>query len=230
MTAAILSDIHANKQALEAVLEDVGRFAAGEYWILGDLVDYGANPNEVIEMVQALPLTRYVGGNHDISLFSDQVIASRTPHGQAAHRFTRQTISRQNAGWLEPLCRQQILTCEPEDVTLVHGSPLSPYWGYIFPGEDEALWEEVTGGLCTGRLCVGHSHLQFQYPLPNGRCIYNPGSVGQPRNLCPKAQYMLYRDGEFLFRQVDYDIEGAAQAIRKARLPAYLSERLYEGR
>ena len=225
---AILSDIHANIQAFVSVVEDAKRRGADEYWLLGDLVDYGANPNETVELARELNITRFVGGNHDAALFSD-VRASKTPHGRAAHEFTKKTLTRDNADWLEPFSRIQLIEALP-GTWLVHGTPEDPYWGKVCPECDAEEWNGELERLGGQRLLVGHTHVQFIMALPGGGVIFNPGSVGQPRNGCPDAQYMLYDGERFLLCQTPYDIPAAACAIRAAGLPEYLAERLSAGK
>lgn len=225
---AIVSDIHANLQAFTAVVEDAGRHGVREYWCLGDLVDYGANPNEVIELARTLPITRFVGGNHDAALFSD-VRASRTPHGRAAHEFTKRVLVPENAAWLEPFSRVRTQEAPP-GIMLLHGTPEDPYWGHIYPDREPEQWAGALERSGLRTLLVGHTHLQFALEFPDGRSVRNPGSVGQPRNGSPLAQYMLYDGDVFQFRKTPYDIAAAARAIRAARLPEYLAGRLFEGK
>lgn len=228
---AVLADIHANIQAFDAVILDSRRQGVTSFWVLGDLVDYGANPNEVVELAKTLNITRFVGGNHDAALFTDDVSASGTPHGKAAHRFTMETITRENAAWLKPLCFQTSETLADTGVMLTHGSPKDPYWGYIYPDSDSDQWEPILARESVSKLFIGHSHLQFRMPVAPDREIINPGSVGQPRNGCPQAQYALIgKDGQVSFRRVNYDIAKAAAAIRQAGLPDVLADRLFDGR
>jgi predicted phosphodiesterase len=227
---AIIADVHANLQAFRAVLDDAERHRVDEFWCLGDMVDYGANPNEVVELAKAINITRFVGGNHDAALFRSDVPASVTPHGIAAHAFTVKALLPENAGWLKARCLAEI--DEPPDcrITLVHGTPADPHWGHLRPGRDPEEWMAVREGTDFTTLLVGHSHLQFEEDAGRGRKIVNPGSVGQPRNNCNRAQYMLYDGHSMIFRAVEYDIAAAARAIFSAGLPEILGNRLFDGR
>lgn len=228
---ALLADIHANIQAFVAVVEDARRQGADEFWLLGDLVDYGANPNEVIELARTLNITHFVGGNHDAALFSNEVKASRTPHGQHAHAYTLATITEDNATWLRSHSLRMMENIPEHGALLTHGSPANPYWGYIYPDENLEQWKDVLTSHSANRLLIGHSHRQFQAALSDGCEIVNPGSVGQPRNQDARAQYALINENnQISFRRIPYNITAATTAIRRAGLAEYLAERLFEGR
>lgn len=227
MRIALISDIHSNIHALNAVVKDAQKHKADTYWLLGDVVDYGANPNEVIEALMQLPIAQWVGGNHDAALFLD-VHCSGTHEGTQSYLYTKSILTRANADWLRKHCTPKIKILPEYDMTLLHGTPEDPYWGYLFPDDEKAMLD-VSEQIGTSVLCVGHTHRQFDIEIRPGHHIVNPGSVGQPRNGNPKAQYVLFDGKSFQLRSVDYDIESAALAIYSAGLPRTLAQRLYVG-
>ena len=231
MRVAVLSDIHANIQALEAVLRDCESEKADEFWLLGDYVDYGAANIAVLQKLKALGAKHVLLGNHEGCLFSSHVRISTTAHGHASYEYTKACMQRdpQPFQWLKACPPIKLL--EHENVLLVHGTPEDPYWGRFLPGDNEGF-EKVLAAMATYNadiLFVGHSHISFLL-THEGKQIVCPGSVGQPRNGCSSAQYVIFEHGTVTFKKVPYDIDGAAADIRAAGLPGYLWERLYCGK
>jgi diadenosine tetraphosphatase ApaH/serine/threonine PP2A family protein phosphatase len=244
MPYLILSDIHANLEALEAVLAD----ARGQYeriLCLGDFVDYGADPNAVVEWGRQ-NVTVSIRGNHDrVAAASAEgrsdSIASFGPTARASAEWTRETLTESNREFLERLPRGPL---PYEGFDLVHGSP---------GDEDEYLISPVDAALTRGDLGAqltffGHTHRQGGFLLttratgyidparrlelePDHFYLVNPGSVGQPRDRDPRAAYALYWPEERVveFRRVAYDIDRAAAKIRAAGLPDFLATRLSDG-
>jgi predicted phosphodiesterase len=244
----ILSDIHANREALEAVLAD----AAGCYdqiLCCGDLVGYGADPQAVTSWVQKyVPVV--VRGNHDkaVAGADDDALEWFNPAAQAATLWTRSALSR---GSLEYLAGLPMGPKAVEDFRLAHGSPLD---------EDEYLISVAEAGQLFGYLdaqvtLFGHTHMQGGFllhrhgalridPVPIGEqsfeigiteehvYLINPGSVGQPRDGDPRAAYAVYRPDErvLVYRRVDYDIRRAQDKILAAGLPEMLALRLAVGK
>jgi len=246
LRAAVLSDIHSNRQALEAVLAAVDEAAVEEIWCLGDMVGYGADPDACTALVRERCSTCLVG-NHDLAVLGALDIGTFSEGAAAAVEWTRQEASLETIEFLR--------TLEPaasrSGVGLFHASPRDPVWEYVLSRDQaeaglEAMAERV--GL------VGHSHVAlffvnppgarpghaqgaqaeggFQIEIAEGGWLLNPGSVGQPRDGDPRAAW-LELDTEAwtaLWHRVDYDIEAAAAAIRAAGLPSSLAERLDAGR
>lgn len=230
MKIAILSDIHANIYALDSVLEEVYSKGAEEFWVLGDIVDYGVFPNEVIDCMKHLKITHWVGGNHDASLFDEFVRKSKTPHGQEAYLYTEQKLSLESKEWLEEFSKQQYDIVKEYSCYLVHGIPSDPYWGK-FKQEDsiEELFADVP--MECNCILLGHSHVQFELVDSSGKYrVVNPGSVGQPRNGFAEAQYALFDGSAFQLNRVSYEVEKMASAILEAGLPKYLADRLFIGK
>lgn len=243
MAYLILSDIHGNLEALEAVLAD----ADGLYdcvLCLGDVVGYGADPNAVTEWVRD-EATAVVRGNHDRACVGGESLEFFNPAARASAIWTRRALNEENRLFLEHLQRGPLLINEPRgEFLLVHGSPID---------EDQYLSNLDDADLMTGHLekqatFFGHTHLQGGFRLasagvariprtrtlqmePEYFYLINPGSVGQPRDGDPRAAYALFsiEDQTVEYRRVPYDIDGAAAKIRTAGLPGVLAARLYDG-
>lgn len=240
MRIAIISDLHANLQATEAVLEQV-RICSPDLTIcLGDLVDYGASPNEVVELVRS-SCDLVLCGNHDLAVIGTIGYSRFRDHAKAAAEWTRDVLSKRSADYLDELSP----SAEVEGAHLFHGSPRDPINEYVLMGE-VAEANFLANDLQL--VFVGHTHMAavFRYdgalrgwPLSPGRLmldearwILNPGSVGQPRDSDPRASWMLWDTEEAWVElmRTSYDIESAQRAIRAAGLPAMLADRLGEGR
>jgi predicted phosphodiesterase len=242
MRIAVLSDIHANLAALQAVTADLPE--VDQVWVLGDIVGYGPQPNEVIAALQELG-ARSVLGNHDGAAIGTVDAAYFNPDARAAIEWT--------AGVVDANARAYIATL-PEvrrdgDLTAVHGSPRDPIWEYITgPGIAEANL-----GSFDTRLCLfGHTHLPMVFravddgmdavmglpderiALGDTRALLNPGSVGQPRDGLPDAAYAILETGDAAdtveFRRVRYDIDATQRQMQERGLPPRLADRLRYGR
>jgi diadenosine tetraphosphatase ApaH/serine/threonine PP2A family protein phosphatase len=241
MKFLVLSDIHANMTALAAVLEDAGDFDA--VWVLGDLVGYGPDPNECIEMVRSLPNLVCLLGNHDAAALGQINDIAFNPAARQALRWTRQNITPENLDYL----RQLPESIQSGDTTFAHGSPREPVWEYLL---DTRNATENFNFFYTHFCFVGHTHLPTIYYLNNGasfarlisprmdtsipmqaRAIINPGSVGQPRDHDPRAAYAVVDQEEMTieFRRVIYDIQSVQDRMRQAELPDRHIQRLVEG-
>ena len=242
MRYAILADIHANLSALQAVMKDIQqKGGAGEFWCLGDIVGYGPDPCQCIEVIKEYS-SICVAGNHDWAAIGKIETSFFNPDAAAAAQWTRQQLSPQDIDFLKKLA----LTAEKGDFTLVHGSPRDPIWEYILTTAEA---EKNLKELKTQHCFIGHSHLPlvFQYDahcpgrtfkdqdvvrLAALRLIINPGSVGQPRDHDPRASYALYdSDAETItLHRIEYDIQATQHRMQHAGLPAALINRLAYGR
>lgn len=242
MRYLIISDIHANLPALEAVLADAGSF--DRVWCLGDIVGYGPYPNECIERLRALPLTA-LAGNHDWAAIGRLDLGYFNREARAAVVWTRLTLMPENKAYLESLPSMLV----EADYTLAHGSPGQPIEEYIL----DLLSAEQNFQHFKTRVClVGHTHWPIAFhraeglerhciqvapdwnrpvQLNGGRWIINPGSVGQPRDGDPAACYALLNpeSGEWTYRRVPYPVEETQARMRHFRLPDRLIERLSIG-
>lgn len=244
MRVAIVSDIHANRAAFEAVLRDAE--AGGPLdalWCLGDVVGYGPHPNECIALLRRYP-HRTVAGNHDLAACGKMGTEEFNEAAAAAVRWTSAQLSATAQAFL----RELSLVEQEADFTLVHGSLRWPEWEYLLSSEQAQAQFELQR---TPYSLVGHSHLPFVcWEEPDGpprlapardgervelgeqRLILNPGGVGQPRDGDPRAAYALY-DSDIravTYHRVAYDIEATQRAMEAARLPRWLIERLSVGR
>jgi len=237
--ALVLSDIHSNLAALEAVLSDAGE--VDQVWCLGDLVGYGPDPNECISRIRELPHI-CVAGNHDYGVLGKLDLSDFNSHAREACLWNRRQLSADNRQYLDALGE----TLVTGDFTLVHGSPRMPIWEYIL-GPEEA--EANFGFFDTPYCLVGHTHVPAifiegtssckAFPLRAGqslslgpeRLIINPGGVGQPRDGDPGASYMILDTERVVIEhyRVDYPIEETQKRMLKAGLPPQLIARLSIG-
>lgn len=239
MHILVISDIHANLTALEAVLAAAGR--ADAIWCLGDVVGYGPDPNECIDLLRNLAGLTCLTGNHDSAALGRLDLASFNREARASARWTQSVLTSQNRDFLT----QQPERVEIHGITLAHGSPRSPVWEYLL---DYYTALENFSYFQTQICLVGHTHLPAAFclqnegikgqvlrdqeiPEINGRMIINPGSVGQPRDHDPRAAYALLNleTQEWVSHRVDYDISSVQARMQQANLPSRLVLRLAEG-
>jgi predicted phosphodiesterase len=240
MRFALISDVHANLEALEAVLKDIRRRKREPILFLGDAVGYGPNPNECLEVLRA-HCKVLLAGNHDRAAVGLTDIEYFNEYAKAAILWTREVLSEKNRQFIEGLPVLKKMT--KENVLLAHSSPKEPEsWHYLL-----TLWDaEINFHYFDERICViGHSHLPFVIErLPsgemltsagrtrlgeNGRYIINAGSVGQPRDRDPRACYALIDDDEVEFVRVEYNSDATRRKMHDVGLPLPLIERLSKG-
>jgi predicted phosphodiesterase len=241
MRVAVISDIHGNLAALEAVLQEVDAAAVDTLWCLGDLVGYGPRPNECCALVEARTEVG-LAGNHDLGVLGTIDLDEFSPDAAASARWTRAQLAQpaeRYLGGLEP-------AAVAAGVDLFHGSPLDPVWDYVVTWEGAlAALEAVEASL----VLVGHSHVALAVALGGGtleggaapagterelgdrRWLLNPGSVGQPRDGDARAAWLLLDlgAGRASFRRVEYPVERTQAEIRERGLPDALAERLAHG-
>ena len=221
MLVGLVADIHGNLHALESVLADL---KCDEVWCIGDLVGYGAFPEEVVDRVRDEGI-RCIKGNHD-----DAVVRGDfkwfNPSAASAGRWSRRRIDAERRTFLERLPE----TLEFQSVALVHGSPINPLHEYVDPGCKESRLRKFLEMTSARVLIVAHTHHQFIRKVGGG-FVANPGSVGQPRDGDWHAAYGLLDTDSLTLRmkRVRYDVKAAARAIRDAGLPNAIALRLFEG-
>jgi diadenosine tetraphosphatase ApaH/serine/threonine PP2A family protein phosphatase len=241
MRTLIISDIHANLTALEAVLADAGQFNAT--WCLGDLVGYGPDPNECVERISQLPNLQCIMGNHDAAAVGCIEVDAFNPDARKTVLWTQEQLTQANKEYLKNLPERVNL----EDITLVHGSPFRPVWEYLLDTRSATVSFEFFD---TPYCFVGHTHLPVLYYLPDDRLtaqlivpehisqmtlaprtILNPGSVGQPRDRDPRAAYAILNltDYTWEWHRVEYDIQSVQERMRKDNLPERHITRLSAG-
>ncbi len=232
MKIAVISDIHANLEALEAVLAVAEREGAEAVYCLGDIVGYGPDPAACIDLVRrSCALT--VRGNHDEAVADGADLDVLPPEGKAAALHNRALLSEGDLEYLRTLP----LLGEAYNCTFAHASPLRPHnWERV---EDYHNVREQFGAFWTSVCFVGHSHtplvladrLGVHRVRKGHRYLINPGSVGQPRDGNPAASFGLYDTAEMHYEgvRVPYNVERAAARIMETQLPLRLAERLMAG-
>jgi diadenosine tetraphosphatase ApaH/serine/threonine PP2A family protein phosphatase len=238
---AVLSDVHGNLPAFRAVLADIEAAGVDQTWCLGDLVGYGAQPDECVALA-AERCDLCLVGNHDLVVLGRLPISEFSRNAALAAEWTRRHVARETLDFLDRLA--------PADTSraigLFHASPRDPVWEYVLSTlQAEECFEAM--GQRVG--AIGHSHVALHFSwaddrvegsaapagttvdLSQGRWLVNPGGVGQPRDRDPRASWLLLELDELRasWRRVAYPVDEAATAIRAAGLPAALSDRLYYG-
>lgn len=243
--AAVITDVHANLPALEAVLEAAEAAGVEEIWCLGDVVGYGVEPDACADLVRERCCVCLVG-NHDLAVLGALDISSFSEAAAAAVEWTRENVAE---GTLEFL-RTLEPSGEREGIGLFHASPRDPVWEYVLSRE------QADAGMDSHRLrigLIGHSHVALFFNRPegggpeeirggqagdgalldlgHGGWLVNPGSVGQPRDGDPRAAWLeLDTEAETVcFHRVPYEIATAADPIAAAGLPQRLADRLHIG-
>jgi len=238
LRAAVVTDIHANLPALEAVLEATEEAGMEEVWCLGDVVGYGVEPDACAALVRNRCQACLVG-NHDLAVLGALDIASFSEAAAAAVEWTREQVTEDTLEFL----RELEPSGEREGIGLYHASPRDPVWEYVLSGEQAEAGMNANArriGL------IGHSHVALFFrrttagrgeetrgaqASSRNEWLVNPGSVGQPRDGDPRAAW-LELDTEAAtarFHRVAYDVERAAGPIVAAGLPNRLADRLYTG-
>jgi diadenosine tetraphosphatase ApaH/serine/threonine PP2A family protein phosphatase len=244
MRVLLLSDVHANLTALDAVLRDAGSFA--QIWCLGDTVGYGPQPNECIARLREFDLI-CLAGNHDLAVTGKTSLYEFTDRAREVIFWTRHWLAPENHEWLSSLPSSPLVV--GHGITLVHASPRDPIWEYIVTREtarDNLAFIETP-------VCLnGHSHMPVMFRKPwdglkileeplrantpvhlttYDQIFLNPGSVGQPRDEDPRASYAIVDLDEMTFtlRRVQYDFTVTQKLMKQAKLPDRLIRRLRFG-
>jgi predicted phosphodiesterase len=242
MRIAICSDIHGNRHAFEAVIAAAEADGAEELWCLGDLVGYGAEPDACVALA-ARHAAVCLAGNHDLAVVGVISLEDFSRGAALAAEWTREVIS--------PETREYLLSLRPQGdadgIGLFHASPRDPVWEYVLSPLAAELCFDATDFRVS---CIGHSHVALSFyrgdgapttgttrrdgeevDLSTGEWLINPGSAGQPRDGDPHAAWLALDTGKrtATWRRAAYDVAGAQAAIRAARLPDSLAERLQYG-
>jgi predicted phosphodiesterase len=241
MRVAVVSDIHSNLAALEAVLGAIDAESPDELWCLGDLVGYGPRPNECCTIVEERAAV-CLAGNHDLAVRGTIHLAEFGGDAAVAARWTRDVLAPEAQALLERL--------EPEgtahEVSLYHGSARDPVWEYVLSDAAAGATLEIAPHPL---VLVGHSHVALlavdagegaaggvaeaglEVDLSGGRTLLNPGSVGQPRDGDPRAAFILLdlEARRASFHRVEYDVARTQREMREAKLPEALALRLAAG-
>jgi diadenosine tetraphosphatase ApaH/serine/threonine PP2A family protein phosphatase len=246
VSVALITDIHANLPALEAVLADAEDRRVEEIWCLGDVVGYGADPGACVDLVRNRCELCLVG-NHDLAVLGELDVAAFSEAAAAAVEWTREAIGDEEVEFLAGLSPDGLRA----GTGLFHASPRDPVWEYVLSIDQAGACLELQPERVTA---IGHSHVALfftRHPedagpgetrgaqaedglvldLGEGRWLLNPGSVGQPRDGDPRAAWLELdtEEGSARFHRVDYDIDRAATSIAEAGLPERLADRLRIG-
>lgn len=241
MRTLIISDIHSNLTALNAVLNDAQPF--DRVWCLGDVIGYGPDPNKCIERIRALPKLICVKGNHDAAILGEINTNTFNFDARASLEWLETRLLLVNRHWLESLPERNAI----ENVTFVHGSPRNPIWEYVMDvGVAGANRDAFDTKICL----LGHSHVPGVFLMGGGdnfevhhyemipnepftikKVMINPGSVGQPRDYDPRASYIIYDDETDLWthHRVPYNIPEVQERILAEGLPERHAYRLEVG-
>jgi diadenosine tetraphosphatase ApaH/serine/threonine PP2A family protein phosphatase len=239
---ALLSDVHGNLPALEAVLADIRGEGVDAIWCLGDLVGYGAQPDECVALAER-ECDLCLVGNHDLVVIGQLDVADFSANAATAAEWTREHIARDSVEYLSRLAPGD----DDHPVGLYHASPRDPVWEYVLStGQAAACMDAMSPRVGA----IGHSHVALWFgredggsvsgdmapagtelDLSAGTWLINPGGVGQPRDGDPRAAWLLLdlESWSASWRRVEYPVDDAARAIQEAGLPAALSDRLYVG-
>jgi putative phosphoesterase len=224
---AIISDVHANLDALDAVL---GQVEGEEVVCLGDLVDYGAQPNEVVARIMRVG-AKTILGNHDSAALTGDTSLFNAKAAMSSI-WTRTKLTEDSKLYLRALPEELRMQVDGVKLYFTHGSPDDHLWEYLDPRTDSDLFGNFLDRLKVDGIGLGHTHLPYVW-RDGTRVIFNPGSVGQPRDGDWRAAYaVLTVDGGSVgveLRRVQYDFQRAASKIREAGLPASHAERLATG-
>ena len=225
MRILVISDLHANWPALEAVL---GAQAFDRVIVVGDLVSYGPHPREVVEWVRS-HATVAVRGNHDDALACGSDCRSAPtskPLAIATRAVHRDLLSLEDIQFLGSLPRTASLQSSGQTLFAVHASPRDHLYRYTLTPQasDEHVRSQV-GRVRADYVLLGHTHLPMARSIGR-RSVVNPGSVGQPRDGDPRASFAVIEDGDVALKRVAYDVERTVRDLRGLRLPAEVADRL----
>lgn len=240
MRILVISDIHANLTALQAVLKEAGDTDAT--WCLGDLVGYGPDPNDCVDVIRSIPNLTCLIGNHDAAAIGtiDTLFFNR--EARLSAQWVKSQLSEENISFLKSLPEKSIV----EGVTLVHGSPRNPVWEYLL----DLHTAEINFSFFDTQLClVGHTHVPMMFYFDHlsdikserivenetvhikDRMILNPGSVGQPRDRDVRASFAIFDPAQrtWEIHRIEYDIQAVQSRIINSKLPSRHAQRLAEG-
>jgi len=225
MRLAVFSDIHSNIEALECVLKRIDKEKVDYVYCLGDIVGYGPNPNECVDLVKR-STDKVIMGNHDSAVINQTDILLFNSYARESTEWTRRMISDDNYEYLLSLP----LKISENNMLFVHSTPLIPEdWNYVLTQYGaEKQFNYFTEMICF----IGHSHRPDVFRSIDDRIIVNSGSVGQPRDGNPDSCFVIYDTDKnsYEFIREKYDIKSVYKKIIKAGLNEFLGERLLLGK
>ncbi len=221
MKVAIISDVHSNFCAFEEVLKDIKEM---EIFCCGDVVGYNPFPNEVVELFRSRDISSIMG-NHDNAVITGDV-SWFNPTAARAILWTREELKKENLRFLKSLSEFY-----DGDFHMVHGSPENRLEEYVYEDDPPDTFKGFFACTTTDTIILGHTHVPFVKRIDD-RLIFNPGSVGQPRDGNPEASYAIFDTvtKEVKLKRVEYDVQTVADKILEKGLPERLASRLFLGR
>ncbi len=224
---AVVSDVHANLEALEKVLR---RIEGLDVYCLGDLVDYGANPNEVIEALRRRG-AKTLMGNHDSAVISGDTSMFNVRAAMSS-KWSAHQLATESSNYLRALPPEIRVRVEDVEFYFTHGSPDDRLWEYVDPRTHSDLFGHYLDKTGARTIGLGHTHIPYVWK-EGGRVVFNPGSVGQPRDGDRRASFALVsvsrEEVSVEVVRVEYDYEKAGSKIREAGLPESFADRLKAG-
>jgi putative phosphoesterase len=216
----IISDVHGNAEALNAMTESYD-----ELWVLGDLVNYGPEPAPVIHSVRQRA-TLIVRGNHDHAVGYDVDPRCSAPFramAEATRQHALKALSEEDKRFLRDLPLTAFVERDQRRFFLCHATPSDPLFAYCPP--DSRAWVDEIAAVDADVILVGHTHLPFVRRIGN-RTVVNPGSLGQPKDGGPDASYAVWQDGEFTLRKMKYPVDRTVAKIADLTLPSEITAAL----
>ena len=231
MRTIVLSDVHGNIDVLRALERQWGpRLESFDRVVcLGDLVDYGPDPADVIEWVRARA-TDVIAGNHDVAMATGTPCESSPRYLEASiatRERLRPTLRPDHLEFLNRLPRRQRLTVGARTWHLAHATPRDPLHEYLLPEADDATWSAALAELQEDCVLVGHTHLAF-VRLVGDAIVVNPGSIGMPKDGHPHGSYVVIDDGAIAFHRIAYDPAPMLTRLRALGLPAHIEHQLVD--
>ncbi len=224
MLVGLISDVHSNAVALEAILLAFEGMGVKKILHAGDVIGYNPYPNETVRLFREYNIISIIG-NHDRALITDDA-SDFNPYAAAALVWTKKALSHENLEYIMKLPNREHLIIDKKRIVLIHGSPRD-FDEYIYPENVSAHFLAITKA---DILVLGHTHVQFKKDYTLGT-VLNPGSVGQPRDENPNAAFAVYdtSTGEVTLHRTNYDVEKVIEDMKRAHLPDKLSLRLRFG-
>ena len=215
MRILIISDVHGNLDALNAIL-DAERYDA--VWFLGDLTDYGPEPHLVLDTLREIKPEVWVSGNHDYAnAFGVDCGCGERTHDLSVYtreNISQRFLSKEDLKFLRDLPLKREMRVDGRSYYFVHGCPSDPLYGYMFDFMPECMRNEIGGKIVTDYLLFGHTHFPVLGKYENLTYL-NPGSAGQPRDGDWRVSYAIYENGNFELKRIEYPVERTVEKIEK---------------
>lgn len=229
MKIALIADIHSNMEAFEAVLKHIDNQRIKNIICIGDIVGYGANPNECCDIIKQRKIPTCMG-NHDINAVTLKEITRFNDYAQAALQWTNKQLTEANKKFLQKLPKILNIKLANKTILAVHGSLNDPLFEYIYPTTSDTVIKDLLTRSKSNILIMGHTHMPFikRYEF---KLVLNPGSVGQPRDNIPEASYISFdlETSTAVINRIKYNTNKTSSKILTAKLPNFLAERLFRG-